>query len=318
MTGEGTKTNPYLITNVQELYSMVEAGGTDVYFRLDTDIDFNETEYAENFVPIPLYCAELDGNGHTIRNIYCNTSGTAVVFSDMTSTESSNTVEVKNLTLENVELVAADITFFAADSGTTSGTINLSECIFSMRCTLTQSLVNSTTAYKGLMNGRYRKVNLYLCTVKLEFNGIKEHSLLTGCTVNRSQFYVDIRYISGNSKSYAQTSLFYKVDMTDTAVFGKVKADNTATTNVYHFAGENKHSNCYQAIEYDNVATMCWDACIISPCFYNADLASGVKTVTNEPDSGTTYAVNFLALTTEQCKDAEYLRSVGFICEGAV
>ncbi len=318
MTGEGTKNNPYLITSVQELYSMGEVGGADVYFRLVTDIDFNGTEYAENFVPIPIYCAEFDGNGHTIRNIYCNTSGTAVVFSDMTSTEESNTVEIKNLTFENIELVAADIAFFSAYSGTTSGTINLSECIISMRCTLTQSPSNSSSAQKGLMCDFYRTVNMYLCTVKLEFDGIREYSLLTNCSVNRSQFYIDIRYISTNTAASDKTSLFYKVNMTDTAVFGKVTADNTISTNVFHFATDNNHSNCYQAVEYNNVATLCWDACMISPCFYNSDLTKGVKNIKNEPGSGTTYAVNFLALTTEQCKDAEYLRSVGFICEGAV
>ncbi len=318
MTGEGTKINPYLITNVQELYSMGDVGGTDVYFRLDTDIDFNGTEYAENFVPIPLFCAELDGNGHTIRNIYCNTSGTAVIFADMTSTDTSNTVEVKNLTFENIELAAADITFFGAYSGTTKGTVNLSECIISMRCTLTQQLTNTSTSYKGLMHDLYRTVNMYLCTVKLEFNGIKEHSLLTGSAVNRSQFYIDIRYLKTNTLASCYSSLFYKVDMTDTAIFGKVTADNDSSANIYHFATNGNHSNSYQAVEYNNVATMNWDVCMVSPCFYNTDLTTGVNNITNSPSVGTTYAVNFLALTTEQCKNAEYLRSAGFICEGAV
>ena len=41
MTGNGTNENPYIITTVDELYSMEELGGSDVYFELGNDIDFN-------------------------------------------------------------------------------------------------------------------------------------------------------------------------------------------------------------------------------------------------------------------------------------
>ena len=69
MTGSGTAENPYIIMNADDLYSMSTTGSNETYFSLGADIDFNETDYAENFTPINLNCKKFDGNGHVIRNV---------------------------------------------------------------------------------------------------------------------------------------------------------------------------------------------------------------------------------------------------------
>lgn len=317
MTGEGTQTNPYIITTADELYSMGTLGGTDVYFRLEADIDFNGTQYAETFEPIPLYCAELDGNGHTIRNIYCNSDSTVTVFSDMTSNTSAQTAVIKNLVIENTELVGADITFFAKNSGSVKGTIRLEGCCFSIRFTLTAKVTNGSSSQKGLLHDIYRIPDVYMCTMKIEMKLVAGHPLIAKGTVNRSQFDVNVSFVDSRISSQGYTALFSSTDMTDTAVFGRISADNTGTANCYHYADEGNHSNCYQAVEYNNISTLYWNSTIRTPCFYNKDLAECVTEFSNSPSSGVNYS-EVLALTTEQCKDAGYLRSAGFICEGAV
>ena len=64
MTGSGTAENPYIIMNADDLYSMSTTGNNETYFSLGADIDFNDTDYAENFTPISLNCKKFDGNGH--------------------------------------------------------------------------------------------------------------------------------------------------------------------------------------------------------------------------------------------------------------
>ncbi len=70
-------------------------------------------------------------------------------------------------------------------------------------------------------------------------------------------------------------------------------------------------SNIYQTVEMKGIDYVYWSGEFLSVCFYNNDLMSGAEYRT------LSYGTNrFFGLTTEQCKDPEYLASIGFVCAG--
>lgn len=73
--GTGSASDPYRITTMQEFvdlfntFDINSSSYSDRYCKLMNDIDFNDIDYW-NFTSINCYFSELDGNGHTIKNIY--------------------------------------------------------------------------------------------------------------------------------------------------------------------------------------------------------------------------------------------------------
>lgn len=73
--GTGTIADPYLITTMQEFvdifntFNASSAFSKNRHCKLMNDIDFNDIDYW-NFTTIECYFDELDGNGHSIKNIY--------------------------------------------------------------------------------------------------------------------------------------------------------------------------------------------------------------------------------------------------------
>ncbi|MBQ9898963.1 MAG: hypothetical protein IJM44_05865, partial [Ruminococcus sp.] len=122
MTGTGTQSDPYIIQNINDLYSMATVGGSDKYFKLGADISYDATQYANDFVPITLNCAEFDGNDHTIANASAySASGNVSFFKVVCSTT------VKYLNVENLILNSDVPSIFATESSSTF-TISLSSC----------------------------------------------------------------------------------------------------------------------------------------------------------------------------------------------
>lgn len=74
MKGKGTKEHPYQITNVYQLQSIRKA--LNAHYILSNNISAEETKYWEhNFIPIGInkpFTGSLNGNGHTISNIFIN------------------------------------------------------------------------------------------------------------------------------------------------------------------------------------------------------------------------------------------------------
>ncbi|TAL68033.1 MAG: T9SS type A sorting domain-containing protein [Bacteroidetes bacterium] len=83
--GQGTKDNPFLITNIYEMQEIIE-GDTLLYYRLINDIDASDTrnwnvgDHDRNpntpdepmgFKPL-YFSGQIDGNGHIIFNLFIN------------------------------------------------------------------------------------------------------------------------------------------------------------------------------------------------------------------------------------------------------
>ena len=74
--GEGTASSPFILTkkaDIQSLASTPGDWGQGVYFRMDADIDVSGIASGIGSQTSP-FCADFDGNGHTIKNLVITAS----------------------------------------------------------------------------------------------------------------------------------------------------------------------------------------------------------------------------------------------------
>lgn len=106
--GDGTSGTPYLIANVSDLAELNSySGSTHVgkYWKLTADINLNVAPYnaGTGWTPLSSFYGNIDGDGHTISNLYINaTGGSKGLFSNL-----SGTSEVKNLHLSGVNITGS-------------------------------------------------------------------------------------------------------------------------------------------------------------------------------------------------------------------
>jgi|GEM_PF-796745 hypothetical protein len=310
MRGTGTQESPYIITTAEELYSMKELGGADVYFELGNDIDFNGTAYSENFEPIPLNCAVFDGKNFAIRNIYKNAP---IVDLCAFETLFSGTVTVKNLLLDNTTLMGYSVSLIKA-SDKNNSTVNMYNCtiLLNLKRSNTVTPSSSSISKTCVMHGEYVVVNTELCSIAVNGDFASPYPFIRNGRVYRT--HIDVNYTMRalyTNNSY-DSAFFSYVSVDDSWISGRVKSVEKATTaKIMHMSDQNANfNNFYHIVTYEEIPTMNWYG-KMSGCFYDADIIGSAECAGTE-----IYIKNFNALTTAQCKDAEYLKSIGFVCEG--
>lgn len=298
MTGTGTQADPYIISTVDDLYSLSTVGGA-VYCELGADIDLNGTPYAEHFSTIPLNCLSLDGKGHSIRNIYVSApTDTVKIF------EVQRDISISNLIVENFETIGLNIHIFASNN-TTSKTVSLYNCILILKIT---RLGTSPAGNNRNLMQYITTVNTELCTIsvqgsmKLQYQIIKNSSY-----IRRTHIHLDITTQTANQQGGADTSIVGYTNVTDSYITGRISSPSVLSGYLEMSYNTNFY-NCYYALEFVNQGNIRWaNSTFGSPCFYDRELSGDKNFVTT----------NFYGLTTAQCKDVEYLQSIGFIVEGA-
>ncbi|MDD7185389.1 MAG: hypothetical protein PUH54_06910, partial [Oscillospiraceae bacterium] len=88
-------------------------------------------------------------------------------------------------------------------------------------------------------------------------------------------------------------------------ITGKITSPDVSGAN--YKLTENTTSNSYFALNFDNISSFSMNSNLTGVNFYDKEVMS--NTVELMPS-----AVNLYALTTEQCKSAEYLQSIDFPC----
>lgn len=306
MKGTGTQTDPFIIMTADDLYSMEELGGEGIYCRLGADIELNGTPYAENFVPIPVNWSSLDGNDHKIRNIFVSDPTNYVhAFRVMTA----GTIRISGLMLENVVLCGTVVNLFTADSGITAD-IKLYDCALVLKVShLTGSVISGENC---ILHGSGLTVSSELSVVALSAVMNRGYTLFNGGTIRRTQIVIDVTVHDAGASSIPETSIFRNVNVSDSWITGSVYCDVSGTGHIYNMADYYcSFSNFYQAVAMKGIDYVYWNNTFSSVCFYDTDLMAGAVY-----DSRETISRLFYGLTTEQCKDPDYLASIGFICAG--
>ncbi|MCK5000717.1 MAG: PASTA domain-containing protein, partial [Anaerohalosphaera sp.] len=133
--GSGTAENPFLISTAEHLNEIgVDPNDWDEHFLLTADIDLGGEVYVTALIAPDTYnitttfqgtpfSGVFDGNGHVIRNLTINSTGTSNNYLGLFGMIDDN-AEVKNLGMENVSIVNGKSSIFVGGlAGYSSGTI---------------------------------------------------------------------------------------------------------------------------------------------------------------------------------------------------
>lgn len=317
MTGIGTQESPYIIMDASDLYSMARTGGNQIYFSLGSDIDLNDSQYAENFVPIPLNCKMLIGNNHVIRNVnYSIPDQNVSMFT--VSGDDEKDITIDGLRIENIRLSGKN-SFIFSNSGSGKCNIFLNHCDFVMNdITFTVSEPCSSSDRRCIMHNNNVVISADYCTFVTKVYFQKVQPIFFGDTISHSQFKFEITTQLLNASSDINNAPMSGVKVSDSYFFMTINKRTGENTETIDFSSsDSTFSGCYMVCEViAGISLVQWNGRIGNICFFDKDVLT--NTVKNASLKGSgSYTSKILGLTTEQCKDAVYLRSIGFNCAGA-
>lgn len=306
MTGTGTVSDPYMVMTVEDLYAMEGTASVESYIKLGSDIDFSGTDYAANFKTITLKGRSLDGDGHTIRGIYVSDPTSAfVMFNDKSSNSANFPLEIKNLTIE-AEIIANTIKIFDY-SYIQLADYQITNCCFIF------NLTEGGSNKEAVLNDSIIELNFKYSTLIINTDLNAAHQLMTGGSFTGCQVRTDTVLRTSDSAT-AENALWYNVAAADTGFFGKIDLrDGGDAPGSVLWAYDGNHGNAYQVIEYNNISEVLWNAAVSTVCFYDSE-KTGSAVIKNTVSDQQNLLIH--GLTTEQCTNAEYLRSIGYVCEG--
>jgi len=99
LKGEGTETDPYIISNYQDWREATTKVKGDYYFKLNNDIDFKDKKYYSMGSITNYFVGTLDGNNKTISNITMN----GTVNSGIIGYNNTGTIKKLNIDTVNVK-----------------------------------------------------------------------------------------------------------------------------------------------------------------------------------------------------------------------
>lgn len=134
--GSGTSGDPYKIATVADLVELNSYSGTThsgKYFELTANIDLNVAPYntGAGWTPLTAFYGNFDGNGHTISNLYINTTGTNKgLFASLAGATEFKDVNITGASIvsnnQNIGVLAGTISSRTISNVAVSGTVTVS------------------------------------------------------------------------------------------------------------------------------------------------------------------------------------------------
>ena len=319
MNGAGTQESPYIIMTADDLYSVGDIGTDESYFRLGADIDMNTSKYADMFMPIALKCLDFDGNNHMIRNVNLNVVGGHALMFWIKNDGEESVVNIHGLMLENIRLIGNDVYLFASWDKK-KYVINFEYCTFNLNeiCYLTEAK-NTEGMRNCIIHDTNISVTADYCTFAVNVDFSKTHPFFSGDSISHTQIKADMSTYDFALTDDAYNALFSGVNFADSYFFGTLeRRNNSASSNYSISSSDCIFSRFYMVfVPVSGIAVTYWRGTLATPCFYDSEeLKKYIANARIETNNSSTSmnAKNMLALTTEQCKSAEYLQSVNFDC----
>lgn len=342
--GQGTSNDPYQVTTlyqlleVFEIYNASTITAAQVYCKLMNDIDFND--YQEYWsVPNELFYANnrqtgttarnrfiyIDGNGHGLYNMYCyNNTSVFKCFADNSSHH--NDIIIKNIIIEAIYIMSvsnsggsdADKHRFCSSNSPYSSAVhfinsdirlklyayttpNQYSTMFYMsyftNCIINIDIICNSTAYSSNNTG---------------FDIIQQSSVSSGNDTDYSNYYNEWNIRILGIMETEPTNILYLLasDHKFSSFFIEMVGikSNIGRINI---SAKSYFSNCYFVVKNNNstyTGTMNFDYFVTGINFYDKDIIANNHIVDTHSGTG-----SLLALTTAQCKNAEYLEQQGFI-----
>ena len=288
MTGSGKQTDPYIIMNYADLCNV--KGGSTSYYKLGADIDLSQTDRSPSAGAIYMTCKDFDGDGHTISNFFGRMDSSSS-YNAVFSMPASIVTTLRNVNFSGIYL-AGGITGLIDRSGTNTE-INIINCRISAKINDTQNSATITPFFQKTV----------LTDSEVLIEGTSDYTKqitsksASGCLIKLNLTFFNknittVYTILGGALSFC-------------GITGKICCPNPS--GAYYKLTDNTISNSYFALSFDNIASFSMNNSLTGVNFYDKEVMANVM------DSIPT-ASNFYALTTEQCKSAEYLQSIDFPC----
>lgn len=313
MTGTGTQNDPYIV------YTWIEFSNAiitpDVYVKLGADLDLNEgteiiQEYLRNSQSIfTLRCKAIDGDGHRLSNIYNSQSGQngAYIFE---AAYLSPGFEIKNLIFDNIILRGYRVMLF---HGTVpSPGMYLTNCVFAGRLEQTGDYNGSGNSIYSFFSDDSTYIKFDRCTFSLEAF-MKEVYPLFGTheIVANSQIKLSLTCRRQRTELLQNGAMLQNAVMTNSYMTAEIKSEAPSADSNFLFSYGTFFSTFYFTAGFSNISNVSINGGFANTCFYDAERAGETAITNNASNSSYCHA-----LTTAQCKDADYLRSIGYACEG--
>ena len=279
MLGTGTQLDPYQITKVSEFRAMNDS---TAYFKLMNDLDVNDSEWATGWASVTLRFKEFDGDGHEIRNINDLTSNNTITFA--TANSVFKNVKILNIIKDRGTIFYSGHFIFDFVDTTISASFNASELSY-----LFYSYSNSIGELFNIRNTSATVSGRLTSVLSGLTNGVA-NATMTNCMIK-----FDNAVFTNNVIPTRYENFINKVSLTGKA--------NITTSGRYLLGRAPK--GCYCAVDFtDSIYKPKFsDTNPADACFYDKDLMG--ETLTAQ--------TNVHALTTAQCKDRDYLNSIGFV-----
>ena len=283
MTGTGTENDPYIVDNIADFRTACQK--SDAYVELSSDIDCNDNEtMSDNFNTLSIYCHKIDGKSYSIRNIYTAIDRNKSAFEFMSGRITGG---IYNLNFENVFFNSTSCSFI---DSLKNSSVKFYNCNFSGN-------INTSNSYAFCNN----IISAEKCTFNFKVISSRSLGVVFSCLKAEScefrlKMYSIKRCTSTSGTIASQADNSYVVGSWD------FQEEDTSTSKTALFTYSN-HS--YVAMSMKNAGTNIFFSTSSNPltCFYDNDLLE---------NSEISEQNNIYALTTEQCKNRDYLNSIGF------
>lgn len=305
MQGTGTQADPYQITNVDELIEYAKKD--DIYLKLMNDIDFNN--YTGWMLPsIEVRCFEIDGDGHSLNNIYIKNKSLFYITDD-NGPYTVRTSTFKNITMEIIQIGNGQIFKGYERSSAHHKYIQILDCDIRIKSYPTNSItiLHNTGDWSERVGIRILRsiinVDVYGCGHSITLINSEEFDF-NWCSIEYSEIQLNV--YNGNNTNVA---VIGRMNIDNVAIFVNIdKIDTNYSRYTYKILfNYTQLTNSYIIAKQDNLERMYWNydnsrlPTFLSACFFNKDYAQ----IGAMP--------NLYGLTTDECKSVSKLTEIGFI-----
>lgn len=330
MNGEGTQASPYQVTTADEFIEAIKQD--NAYVEILNDLDFNNSKYwniktttsvSTNSSTYPehafeLKCSNINGNNFKISNIFmCDTNVLFLLY------RANTTVSIDNLIFEVIMLNYNKSYCSLFHTYINAFKITFSNCDFRIKL---NSVNDSQNLFTIGSNGcSYNWVNCIFnidcyiyanITNNIFFNNSSSTNIFRYCEFNiniinnkKTSFGTNVGYIFRSSYTFYFCPIFINV-------YNNIEAANSQILmNIGNYLQRSILNNSYIIVQskgtypakiaFTDASNNKFFDCN-STCFYDTDVSTDLIYYK------TSSITNLNGLTTEQCKDASYLNSIGF------
>jgi len=267
-------------------------GGADKYYKLGADIDFAQTNRKSDAGSIIFNMLELDGDGHTVSNFFGKSDDSAGENFFLKSNTQSN-VTIKNTNFKGIYL-SGGMTCFALPN---KNILKEYYKYFFLNCRFSAKI--NDTADPDKINPFFQNSNMNDCEILLEGTSDFTKSAIVG---DIGGCLIKLDLIFGKNRKY---ETLFKGAISYSGIVGNICTHNQ--NDAVYTLSEGNILNSYFALNFDKISSFSMSSKFSGINFYDKEVMSNL--VEKMPS-----ASNFYALTTEQCKNAEYLQSIDFPC----